>query len=231
MHRRCPSRRPVGSQAAVEQGLAQTYGGAANAAMEQAMKNLRDGTSGTTPPTTFAPDIQSRIQKLEDLKASGLIDDAQYQAKNSNSWTSCDHGCHQLQCHCPLQLAKGTAACCIGAWRTSRPAWLPSHYREVEVSYNSVTWEWQHKQLAMKLLPFRGLFGGNTCYRITAFFESDGAFGSHVTVNGQADEKTQAAIAAAAESFQPGGSSSGRDHDGPPTRPAFLGWWASRSLL
>jgi len=70
-----------GSYAAVQQGMAQTYGGAANAAMEQAMKNLRDGTGGATPPTTFAPDIQSRLQKLDQLKESGLIDAAQYEAK------------------------------------------------------------------------------------------------------------------------------------------------------
>ena len=35
-----------GSHAAVMEGLAQTYGGAANAAMEQAMNNLRAGTGG-----------------------------------------------------------------------------------------------------------------------------------------------------------------------------------------
>jgi putative oligomerization/nucleic acid binding protein len=70
-----------GTQAAVMDGLAKTYGGAANAAMEQAMKNLRDGTGGNPPPTTYAPDIQSRIEKLEELKAAGLIDDAQYAAK------------------------------------------------------------------------------------------------------------------------------------------------------
>jgi hypothetical protein len=70
-----------GAYAAVQAGMAKTYGGAANAAMEQAMKNLRDGTAGATPPMTGAPDIQSRIQKLDQLKASGLIDDAQYQAK------------------------------------------------------------------------------------------------------------------------------------------------------
>jgi hypothetical protein len=70
-----------GTQAAVEQGLAQTYGGAANAAMEQAMKNLREGKPDVDLPTTFAADTQSRIQKLDQLKESGLIDEAQYQAK------------------------------------------------------------------------------------------------------------------------------------------------------
>jgi Short C-terminal domain len=70
-----------GSYAAVQEGLAKTYNGAANAAMEQAMKNLRDATGGATPPTTFAPDVQSRMQKLDQLKQAGLIDDAQYEAK------------------------------------------------------------------------------------------------------------------------------------------------------
>jgi len=70
-----------GEYAAVEAGMAQTYSGVANASMEQAMKNLRDGTGGATPPTTFAPDVQSRIEKLEQLKAAGLIDAGQYEAK------------------------------------------------------------------------------------------------------------------------------------------------------
>ncbi|GEM_PF-4210628 len=70
-----------GSYAAVQEGMAKTYGGAANAAMEQAMKNLRDGTGGNVPPTTFAADSQSRLERLEDLKKSGLIDETQYQAK------------------------------------------------------------------------------------------------------------------------------------------------------
>ena len=70
-----------GSYAAVEQGLASTYGGAANAAMEQAMTNLRNGTSGAVPPMTSTVDVQSRIEKLDQLKTSGLIDETQYAAK------------------------------------------------------------------------------------------------------------------------------------------------------
>jgi hypothetical protein len=57
----------------------------------------------------------------------------------------------------------------------------------------------------MRIIPFAGFFGAATCYRITALFESDGGFGSHITVNGQADEKTQDAIRAAAEHFVLGG--------------------------
>ena len=94
----------------------------------------------------------------------------------------------------------------LARWRATPPAWLPAHYGEIEDSYNSVTWEWRHKQLSMKLLPFSGVFGGATCYRITALFEDDGAGGSRVTVNGQADQKTQAAIGEAAESFLVGGT-------------------------
>ena len=45
------------------------------------MKNLRDGTAGATPPMSFAPDVQSRLEKLEQLKESGLIDTAQYETK------------------------------------------------------------------------------------------------------------------------------------------------------
>ena len=74
-------RRRRGSEAAVLQGVEQTYGGAANAAMAQAMQNLRDGTGGQTPPATFEPDIASRIKQLDDLKNAGLIDELQYQAK------------------------------------------------------------------------------------------------------------------------------------------------------
>lgn len=91
-------------------------------------------------------------------------------------------------------------------WRTNRPAWLPDHYREIDNSYNSVTWEWRHIQWFMRFIPFAGFFGGATCYRITALFESDGAFGSSITVNGQADLKTQEAISSAAQQYEPGGA-------------------------
>ena len=96
-------------------------------------------------------------------------------------------------------------AAALAHWRTTRPDWLPEHYREIEDSYNSVTWEWRHIQPAMRVIPFAGFFGAATCYRMTALFESDGAFGSSITVNGQCDEKTQKAIETAAEAFQVGG--------------------------
>ena len=96
-------------------------------------------------------------------------------------------------------------AVALAAWRTTRPDWLPDRYEELEDSFNSVTWQWRHKQLAMKIIPFSGFFGGATSYRITALFQDDGAGGSKVTVNGEADPDTRAAISAAAESAFEGG--------------------------
>lgn len=91
-------------------------------------------------------------------------------------------------------------------WRTTRPAWLPAHYKEIDTSYNSVTWEWRHVGWPMRIIPFAGFLSGATCYRITALFESDGGFGSSITVNGQADLKTQDAISSAAQQYEPGGA-------------------------
>ena len=70
-----------GSTAAVLEGISKTYGAGTQAAMDQAMNNLRQGTGGNLPPMTFQPDAQSRIEKLEQLKSAGLIDDATYEAK------------------------------------------------------------------------------------------------------------------------------------------------------
>jgi hypothetical protein len=92
----------------------------------------------------------------------------------------------------------------LARWRSSRPEWLPAAYREIEDSYKSVTWEWRHTGALMKLVG-GGLFGGQEVYRITALFDDDGAGGSRITVNGQADEDTRAAIRAAAESYVEGG--------------------------
>jgi hypothetical protein len=96
-------------------------------------------------------------------------------------------------------------ATALAKWRTTRPAWLPGRYEEIEDSFDSVTWQWRHKQAAMKLIPFSGFFGGATVYRITALFQDDGAGGSRITVNGEADPDTRAAIGAAAESVFEGG--------------------------
>jgi hypothetical protein len=70
-----------GSMAAVTEALSSTYGPATQAAMDQAMKNFREGTSGSVPVTTSQPDAQSRIEKLDQLKNAGLIDEAAYNAK------------------------------------------------------------------------------------------------------------------------------------------------------
>ena len=94
----------------------------------------------------------------------------------------------------------------LAHWRATPPEWLPKQYREVEDSYNSVTWEWRHTQWIMKLVTLNGLLGGATCNRITVLFQSDGGFGSKITVDGNPDDKTQAAIEAAAKSYQVGGT-------------------------
>lgn len=70
-----------GSQAAVDAGMSRTYGGYAQAATAQAMQNLRDGTAGVAPPAGAVPDVETRMRQLDQLKAAGLIDDQQYQAK------------------------------------------------------------------------------------------------------------------------------------------------------
>jgi transposase-like protein len=70
-----------GSTPAVMEALAKTYGPATQAAMDQTMSNLRQGTGANPPPMTSQADPQSRIEKLEQLKNAGLIDDATYEAK------------------------------------------------------------------------------------------------------------------------------------------------------
>ena len=97
-------------------------------------------------------------------------------------------------------------AAVLAQWRATRPTWLPSRYSEIDDSYNSVTWQYSHTQLLMKLVTFGGLLGGSTVYRITALFEEDGASGSAITVNGQADKYTLGAIKEAAEVYVPGGT-------------------------
>src|SRR5436305_13222145 len=76
----------------------------------------------------------------------------------------------------------------LARWRSDRPDWLPDEYKEIEDSYKSVTWEWRHTGLAMKLVG-GGFFGGSEVYRITALFNDDGARGPAITVNGQVDDR------------------------------------------
>lgn len=93
----------------------------------------------------------------------------------------------------------------LAKWRAGHPDWLPARYKEIEDSYNSVTWEWRHLQGIMALVTFGGLLGGATVYRVTALFEPNAYGGSHVTVNGTADVDTRQAIARAAKEFDVGG--------------------------
>ena len=81
-----------GDMAAVQQGLNQTYGGAADAAMRQAMENMKTG--GQDPPATFAPgggtpapaagdDSMERLRKLGELRASGVLTDSEFEAQKA----------------------------------------------------------------------------------------------------------------------------------------------------
>jgi hypothetical protein len=96
-------------------------------------------------------------------------------------------------------------ATALARWRKTPPDWLPGRYKEIQDSYNSVTWEWRHVLMSMKLVSLGGLLGGATVYRITAIFEDDGARGTLITVNGAADVKTRAAITKAADHVFAGG--------------------------
>src|SRR3954469_16922568 len=92
----------------------------------------------------------------------------------------------------------------LASWRATPPPGLPSKYEEIEDSYKSVTWEWRHTPLSMKLVG-GGFFGGRSVYRITALFEDDGRGHVTITVNGTADDETQKGIEAAAEQYFAGG--------------------------
>jgi hypothetical protein len=91
-------------------------------------------------------------------------------------------------------------------WTEAHPAWLPEHYKVIDGSYNTVTWQWRHTQPIMRIIPFAAFFGGQTVYRITARFATDGGLGSVVTVNGQGEDKILPGIQAAADSYLAGGT-------------------------
>jgi hypothetical protein len=101
--------------------------------------------------------------------------------------------------------AREPPALALATWRAQRPEWLPDHYKQIDESYNSITWEWRHTPLSMKLVPFGGAMGGKTVYRLTALFQDDGAGGSKVTINGSCDQATHKAIHAATADVQEGG--------------------------
>lgn len=65
-----------GDMAAVQQGLANTYSGAADAAMRQAMAN-----QGATPAAKADP--AERLKKLGELKESGVLTDEEFEAKKA----------------------------------------------------------------------------------------------------------------------------------------------------
>ncbi len=65
-------------------GLQDLLGGTgldSDALVEQARERWSDGAQSAIPPPRVALSVQSRIEQLDQLKAAGLIDDAQYQAK------------------------------------------------------------------------------------------------------------------------------------------------------
>jgi len=94
----------------------------------------------------------------------------------------------------------------LAQWRATRPDWLPPKSKEIQDSYNSVTWEWRHTSLMMRLVTFNGLLAlGASVYRVTALFAADELGGSKITVNGMADVKTREAIQHAALGFEAGG--------------------------
>jgi hypothetical protein len=96
-------------------------------------------------------------------------------------------------------------AAALATWRAQRPGWLSNHYQQIDESYNSITWEWRHTPLSMKLVPFGGAMGGRTVYRLTALFQDDGTGGSKITINGSCDQATHKAIHAAITDVQEGG--------------------------
>ena len=69
-----------GDMAAVQQGLGNTYSGAADAAMRQAMANQQAG-AGAAPAAKEDP--AERLKKLGELKESGVLSDEEFEAKKA----------------------------------------------------------------------------------------------------------------------------------------------------
>jgi hypothetical protein len=68
-----------GALAAAEAGFANSYGDTTKATMAKAMQQYQGG--GATPVPPVDADPKSRLEKLEELKTAGLIDDAEYESK------------------------------------------------------------------------------------------------------------------------------------------------------
>jgi putative oligomerization/nucleic acid binding protein len=69
-----------GDMAAVQQGFQNTYSGAADAAMRQAMANQQAG-AGAAPAAKQDP--AERLKKLGELKDSGVLSDEEFEAKKA----------------------------------------------------------------------------------------------------------------------------------------------------
>ena len=69
-----------GDMAAVQQGMSNTYSGAADTAMRQAMANQQAG-AGAAPAAKEDPD--DRLRKLGELKDSGVISDEEFETKKA----------------------------------------------------------------------------------------------------------------------------------------------------
>jgi len=65
-----------GDMAAVQQGLTNTYSGAADAAMRQAMANQQAGAGAKEDPA-------ERLKKLGELKESGVLSDEEFETKKA----------------------------------------------------------------------------------------------------------------------------------------------------
>jgi hypothetical protein len=68
-----------GALAAAEAGFAGSYGDTAKATMALAMQQYQAGAAVPAPPASTDP--KARLEKLEELKSAGLIDDAEYESK------------------------------------------------------------------------------------------------------------------------------------------------------
>src|SRR5947199_4274 len=71
-----------GDTAAVQQGMSNTYSGAADAAMRQAMANQQAGAAAGAAPAA-KEDPADRLKKLGELKDSGVISDEEFETKKA----------------------------------------------------------------------------------------------------------------------------------------------------
>lgn len=103
----------------------------------------------------------------------------------------------EFQLQFTLKQLKPEAA--LAAWKATPPDALAG-YALVDEAYNALTFEQRKADIVGRIMEF-SMFGlGNrlvptkSVYKVTARFESDGRFGSLVTVIGQAEAGTRAAL-------------------------------------